>query len=169
MSLQRTGLPFGGFAVPYLEVAKVCAPNTAAQAISANTISVPSIDTTTANDSSLGVTVASDQIQNLPLGIYYCKIEVPYFTATGMNGSSLRLYNITDSVYLPVNGGAITSGNALVSRLIADGQFKITAAKTVTIRMICPRAGVIRNGDQDMTDSTASADVRSIIKLWKVG
>ncbi len=168
MSLNAFNNSFRPSAVPFVMAALTCAPNLAAQSITANTISTPALSVVLADSATLGVTVGSNQVQNLPEGTYYCEASLPLFTVTGANGASLRLYNDTGGAYLPVSGGTLGGANSAASQVLATGQFDIGALSSVSLRLICPRTALIRNGDQDMTDATANADQRTTLKLWKL-
>ena len=176
MSLQRTGLPFGGFAVPYFEAAWKTAPNTAGQSLIANTFATLTLDTVIVNTASgtgeifNGVIVSSNQIQNLPAGTYYFETHELCLDFTASNGDVIvQLYNASDTSVikagkLSYDGTTGYSGSSFIS-----GQFKITAAKNISLRAISGAAVDVGKGSVAFTDSTAGADQRTTLKLWKIG
>lgn len=176
MSLQRTGLPFGGFAVPYLEVGWVCAPNTAGQSITSNAAPATcTLDTVVQNTESLGVTIATNQIQNLPAGTYYFEAHVPWKSQGAANTVGvLALYNVSDTAYVSRGGSRWNALGNGGGECFVKGQFKIASAKTFDLRVWLAAASgtlTLENSAHSVTVSlaTASADQRTTIRIWKVG
>jgi hypothetical protein len=176
MSASRLNNDYRAFAVPYLEVGWVCAPNAAGQSITANTITTLTLDTVVQDTSSLGVTVGSNQIQNLPAGTYYFEAEVTVdANTTSYATGCLGLYNVSDSSYIRRTEKCFGRGNA-PSSLSYDfgGQFKIESSKNLDLRIICANNSIVHCSTNSnaatsvMTVSTAGADQRTTIKLWKV-
>lgn len=167
MSLDRTGLPFGGFAVPYVEFAWKAAPNAAGLLLVANTLTKITMTTITQDTGSLGVTAGSNNLQNLPAGTYYFEAETCY-NIVGAADTLLVLWNESD-------GSAIAAAKRTNQSDYSDpielsGQFKITASKNLSLKIMCGVAKTVGvSSASAFTDSTAGLDQRATVKLWKVG
>jgi hypothetical protein len=163
---------YTGGVKPYLEYGWVCAPNTAGQSITANTITTLTIDTEVADTGNFG-SVASNQI-TLAAGTYYFDADIALTATAG--DITLGLYNTTASQY--VSRRKITSGisgntAAYVVyyyspsfRLV--GQFSITTSSVFDLRLVSSVAATNGSGTAPLSNSTAGADQRTTIKLWKL-
>lgn len=165
---------------PYLEYGWVTAPNAAGQSITANTITTLTIDTEVADTGNFG-SISSNQI-TLSAGTYQFEAStsarVGYQANPGGSSSILALYNVSDSAYVTrgILGetDAMEAGGHFLARMGGriKGQFKITSIKTFDLRILGPRSMAVDNGHSSLslsTNSTAGADQRTTIKLWKVG
>lgn len=160
-----------GDAKPYLEYGWVCAPNTAGQSITANTLTTLTIDTEVADTGGFG-SVASNQI-TLASGTYLFKARVPYHpsnaTYSGASEAILSLYNVSDSSYITrtVNRWMYPSyGNELVD---IEGQFTISSSKTFAIRLANNETGYVGAAGYPAITLSGSSDCqRTTIKLWKL-
>jgi len=172
MSASRLNNDYRAFAVPYLEAAWITTPNTSGQAIPANTITTLTLNTVKNDTTSLGLTLSSSILQNLPLGTYYFEA----FVVGGNTGvaaiyeTTLSLYNETDSAY--ISGQKIITGGDQATNAILklNGQFIISSAKNVSLKLLSSTDINIgtRNSTAHGTVSTAGADQRTTLKLWKV-
>jgi hypothetical protein len=153
---------------PYLEFGWVTAPNTAGQSITANTITTLTIDTEIADTGNNG-SISANQI-TLAAGTYYFKAHT-----TGLNnnvpygGNLLSLYNVTNSSY--VTHGGMQAGAAQYScSTLIEGQFTITLPSVFELRFLCGSTAVILSSMSSgtFTLTTAGADQRTTIKLWKL-
>lgn len=161
----------------YIEFGWVTAPNAAGQSISANTITTLTLDTEVADTGGLVSAPSSNQF-TLPAGTFYyeastsCNAYDP-----GSASATLALYNVTDTAYVSRTSLKITdsrhSGGLQVSRIsgVLNGQFVIAANKTFDLRLLSGDSMTVNNGTQGSalsTNSTAGADQRTTIKLWKL-
>lgn len=164
-----TGVP------EYIEYGWVTAPNAAGQSIAANTITTLTIDTAVSATAIAGTysSIASNQI-TLSAGTYYFEASVStrqnsYAT---VGSGLLSLYNISDSSY--ITRGRIWdnyAGYPYSSYGTIKGQFAITSQKIFALRILTTLACTVDNGASDAalsTLSTAGADQRTTIKLWKL-
>jgi hypothetical protein len=155
-------------AVPeYIEFAWLTAPNAAAQAISANTITTLTLDTEVADTGGLVSAPSSNQF-TLPAGTYYFEAQTNYNNNLGnYNSGILALYNVTDSTY--VSRSNKFDGTKYSTGIKNNGQFVIAAAKTLELRLATANASNISStGFTAFTLSTAGTDQRTTIKLWKL-
>lgn len=157
-----------GDAKPYLEYGWVCAPNTAAQIPPANTITTLTIDTEVADTGNFG-SIASNQI-TLAAGTYYFKAHSPCSVAVNYYGSgTLGLYNVTASKYVTIGCQDTVNGTGTFK---VEGQFTISSTAVFELR-VCAGGSYgwfvanFGGGGQSFL-STAGADQRTTIKLWKL-
>jgi hypothetical protein len=152
---------------PYLEYAWVTAPNAAGQPITADTITTLTLNTEVADTGNFG-SISSNQI-TLAAGTYQFQANT-HMSLNGGGEGTLSLFNVSDSSY--ISRGSSQSGrsdNCDAPTLI--GQFSITSSKVFEIRYYNDEGGNISNraGSSVTTISTAGAEQRTTIKLWKVG
>lgn len=158
---------------PYLEYAWVTAPNTNGQVISPNFIGTLTLDTEVADTGNFG-SISSNQI-TLAAGTYRFEAYVPY----NMGGSAdqniiFGLFNSSDNKYITRAGVSYTDGAGTESGASnISGQFTINSSKVLYLTAIISGTDnlVIRTAPRQtsFTNSTANADQRTTIKLWKVG
>lgn len=155
-----------GDAKPYLEYAWVCAPNTAGQSITANTITTLTIDTEVADTGNYG-SIASNQI-TLAAGTYLYKGMAAYgYNGAYANSAILSLYNTTSSSYVSKKN----TGTVYYTELLIEGQFVIAAQSVFELRTITSGGGIVGsnyNNGGVFTLATANADQRTTLKLWKL-
>lgn len=171
-------ITLSGGAFPYLEVAWVCAPNAVGQSVTANASPmVCTLDTVVNNTASgsgevfNGIVVASNQIQNVPLGQYIYEIEIPYIDlVASLSYHQVISYfrNITDNSF--IRRSRKFTAHAYGGIASMSGQFKITASKFLDVRFSTSQGGLTigNNGFSNFTTSTAGEDQRTTVKLWKV-
>lgn len=150
---------------PYLEYAWVCAPVTAGQQIPANTIQALTIDTEVYDTGNNG-SIASNQI-TLNAGTYYFEAFAPN-SSNLYTIQTLGLYNISDSKYeTRQNYGYGGYGGTIPLK----GQISFSSSKVFELRLVAG-VGTTTIGaavNQTMgTNTTAGADQRTTIKLWKL-
>lgn len=155
---------------PYLEYAWVTAPNTAGQSITANTITTLTIDTEVADTGNNG-SISGNQI-TLAAGTYYFKANSPFGLAASTNGTItvLGLYNVSSSGWVTKKQNT-NSNYAIPIQTDFDGQFTIASPSIFEIRGISSATGIVGMGYIVITNatlSTAGADQRTTIKLWKL-
>ena len=159
---------YTGGVKPYLEYGWVCAPNTAGQSITANTITTLTIDTEVADTGNFG-SIASNQI-TLAAGTYYVKA---YFnTANNVSAAVIQnfvLFNVTDASYILRGSYSLNQTGGGCSSLL-EGQITLSASKVLELRGWTATAGQVLSGGGLNTSSitTAGADQRTTIKLWKL-
>lgn len=152
---------------PYLEYGWVCAPNTAGQSITANTITTLTIDTEVADTGNNG-SISGNQI-TLSAGTYYYNGIIPfgYSGSSYLAGAIVSLYNITNSSYIT----RMSCGALYVTNNTIIGQFTILSTTVFEMRIISTNSGLIGQnyyGSGNFTNTTAGADQRTTIKLWKL-
>lgn len=171
----------------YIEFAWVPAnPSTAGDTITEQTVTTLRLDTEVQDTGSLvrapGLSITGQAITannfQLPAGTYYfeayTKLRV---TAANSVGAILGLYNTSDSRYETRSNqivkGAISEDKA--GQVVCSGQFKITAAKNFDLRLLVTVEGASGTvivdsgvGVETFSNTTAGADQRTTIKLWKV-
>ena len=163
----------------YIEFGWVTAPNTAGQSVSVDTITTLTLDTEVADTGSL-VSAPTANVFTLPAGTYYYEAHTRIRT-TGSNATSFvfALYNTSDSAYVSRSGLASNAtlrdnGSQPQSTTVCpqlSGQFVIAASKSFDLRLLVDgNTVIVDNGSSSatMSDSTASADQRTTIKLWKL-
>jgi len=158
---------------PYIEYGWVTAPNAAGQNIPANTITTLTLNTKVTDTGNLAGAPSSNQF-TLPAGTYYYEAQTRLRNATSVQiASTLSLYNITTSQFVSRSGVGATTGHAIVRSLSMrlNGNMQIAASTTFELRLLTGSAATVDNGDGSnvFTNSTAGADQRTTIKLWKVG
>lgn len=157
---------------PYLEYAWVTAPNAAGQSIAANTITTLTLNTEVFDTGSFG-NISGNQI-TLNAGTYQFEANTHADSANSAVGGSgtLALYNTSNSVYV-TRGSSQSGGTDSCDHVILKGQFTITEARAFDLRYYNIRSDVsIRNASNNAANSTittANAEQRTTIKLWKVG
>jgi hypothetical protein len=155
---------------PYLEYGWVCAPNAGAQSLTNNTISALTIDTEVADTGNNG-SISGNQI-TLNAGTYYFEANVRLQSTNGDWITSIfSLYNVTDSSYVTRTEEHFGLNLAIAS--ILKGQFTISSSKSFELRIL-PFAAtgtpIVKSGSYyaGFSNSTAGADQRTTIKLWKL-
>jgi hypothetical protein len=157
---------------PYLEYGWVCAPNTAGQAITANTITTLTIDTEVADTGNNG-SIFGNQI-TLNSGTYYYEIYVP-LTSVNSNYNALIVglrKNPSTSPEFISRKGFQGYANTFPDKTLS-GQFTINTSTVFDITAITTwdvGSSVIRTTAAltPFTLSTAGTDQRTTIKLWKL-
>jgi hypothetical protein len=158
----------------YLEYAWVCAPNAAGQSVSANTITTLTLDTEVVDAGGHG-SIGSKQV-TLAAGTY--AFEASTFARPSGGFSSfaalLSLYNVSDSAYVTRGGLKLISAynaNPVGLGGTINGQLTISASKSFDLRLLSGAAVTVDNGYHTSalsTLSTAGADQRTTLKLWKL-
>jgi len=160
----------------YIEFGWVTAPNAAGQSISANTITTLNLTNDAAGeiaDTGNLVGPPNNNQFTLPAGMYYCEIGCPFYSTTGANASGLilGLYNNTTPI---LRGNKTTAINASSSSSYyfseLQGVFTLSAGTALEIKALSVIATSVRSasGNSTHTNSTAGADQRTTIKLWKL-
>jgi hypothetical protein len=160
-----------GGARPYLEFGWVTAPNTAGQSITANTITTLTIDTEIADTGNNG-SISGNQITLAAGTYYYDALTASKTTTTTPGNITIGLYNITQSKYVSISPSQSSyAGNQYQILSYIRGQFTITSTSVFEIRVLSTLGVTIDNGGSSgalSTLSTAGADQRTTIKLWKL-
>lgn len=167
-------------AVPeYIEFGWVTAPNAAGQSISADTITTLTLDTEVADTGSLVSAPSSNQF-TLPAGTYYFEASTSARIGAVSSGATMSLYNTSDSAYVTRGRLRDTDSRTNAANNVhwidrisgaINGQFVIAAQKTFDLRFLCTASATIDNGtftNALSSNSTAGADQRTTIKLWKL-
>jgi len=157
----------GSGAKPYLEYGWVTAPNTGGQSITANTITTLTIDTEIADTGNYG-SIASNQI-TLAAGTYYYDAYTPCSAIGGYGAGTIGLFNVTSSNYISRGVSYNLNGSGTLS---VRGQFNIAAATIFELR-VCSGGSypfyISNQGAYALSSiTTAGADQRTTIKLWKL-
>ena len=164
---------------PYLEYAWVTAPNAAGQSISANTITTLTLNTEVADLGNFG-SVSGNQI-TLAAGTYRYSTNTTACTNAqiiddNLFGFIMSLYNETAGAYIcrtsdsydRTNTGSST--NSVKVSVEMEGQFVLGVTSLLTLRGISSFNAIIQSSvNPAFSNSTANADQRTTIKLWKVG
>lgn len=158
---------------PYLEYGWVTAPNAAAQSITNNTITTLTIDTEIVDTGNNG-SISGNQI-TLNAGTYYFEANAPIVTNAGayMNYIFSLRKNVTTTPAI-ISSISNTSNAAPNSVAVLKGQFTISVSSVFDLTVICNAgSGSLSNGATaqyftPFTVSTAGADQRTTIKLWKL-
>ena len=159
---------------PYLEYGWVTAPNAAGQSITANTLTTLTIDTEVADPGGFGL-ISSNQI-TLSAGTYYFEgnscINIGPASESNRIDGIFSLYNVTSSSY--ITRKVIWNSYAFVTTLMdIKGQLTIATPSVFELRYL----GNTYQGTQtighasqyvSISNSTAGADQRTTIKLWKL-
>jgi hypothetical protein len=169
LSTYYTNLP------AYLEYGWVCAPNAAGQSISANTITTLTLNTEVVDAGGYGsISLNPPNQVTLAAGTYYFEAStaIRHATYNAVASALLAFYNVTDSAYVTRGGlASFTGGVSYGARGMINGQFTISGSKAFDLRILCPVAVSVDNGTYNLdlsTLTTASADQRTTLKLWKV-
>ena len=157
---------------PYLEYAWVTAPNDAGQTITNNTITTLTINTEVADTGNNG-SISANQI-TLNSGTYYYEIYVPLVSASSNYNAlifALRKNPSTSPEFISRKGFQ-GYANTFPDKTLS-GQFTINTSTVFDITAITTcdvGSSVIRTaaGGTPFTLSTAGADQRTTIKLWKL-
>lgn len=157
----------GGRVPDYIEFGWVCAPNGAAQSITANTVTTLSCDTLVANTGGLSITAPVNNQFTIPAGTYQYEILVRW-QGSAQQGLIVGLRNVTDNIIVgAMNGSKHYEGLPLSF----SGMLKIENNKTFDIYGIAESTDTyIRNGIYTVqsTNTTAGYDQRTAVKLWKL-
>jgi len=151
---------------PYLEYGWVTAPNAARQSITANTITTLTIDTEVADTGNNG-SISGNQI-TLNSGTYYFEAETSgYETGQSIAAQAIMsLFNVTSGAYITRQLG--NKGNILyLIDATINGQFTISINSTFELRILGGH-GITIGTLYNSTLTTAGADQRTTIKLWKL-
>ena len=160
----------GGGYTDYLCYSWRTAPNAATQSITNNTITTLTLDTEVADTGNHG-SISSNQV-TLDAGSYYFEADHSFrrSIANQPPDALFRLYNVTDSLIVECDSGldfmegSYFSGK--MSRL--KGSFTITSSKTFRLEVAYSQdVGVGSSGQTAFTLSTASAQDRTKLQLWK--
>lgn len=155
---------------PYLEYGWVTAPVDAAQVISAHTITTLTINTEIADTGNNG-SISGNQI-TLAAGTYYFEANAPIgsFTAGDTPVITIGLYNVTLSQYISRSQSTQTNYSAPIQCTV-NGQFTIASSSDIDLRAV----GTIKlnhghdyGNTTNATNTTAGADQRATVKLWKL-
>lgn len=156
----------------YIEFAWVTAPNAAGQSISGNTVTTLTLDTEVADTGSLVSAPTSNQF-TLPAGTYYYEAQTRFRRGSAVDiGSIFSLYNATAASFVSRSGdGSLVGHNntrSVAMRL--NGNVIISAPTDFELKILLTSDATIDNGNNAavFTDSTAGADQRTTIKLWKL-
>jgi len=164
----------------YIEFGWVSAPNAAGQSVSVDVITTLTLNTEVADTGNL-VSAPTANVFTLPAGTYYYEAHTRFRSSSSDETSHIfALYNTSDSSYVSRSGissatglgGSQSNGPAVGSlSAVLSGQFVISASKSFDLRLLVDGAGVtVDNGTRGSTqsNSTAGADQRTTIKLWKL-
>jgi hypothetical protein len=151
---------------PYLEYGWVTAPNTARQSITANTITTLTIDTEVADTGNNG-SISGNQI-TLNAGTYYFKGHANIRNAAP-TANLISLFNVTSSSYV-TRGGPLSGGAEYAASSYIEGQFTINTQSVFEFRVLTSTISLVGSSITDgiFSLSTAGADQRTTIKLWKL-
>lgn len=159
-------------ALPYIEAGWLVAANASHQTISANTITTINMDTVVHDTHSLGVSVTSNELRNLPAGhyAYHGKAHMGY-AAAGSQRAIMLLRNVSDTSYISSEAWQGEAGG-YCWRLEISGRFKITATKNLDMQCLCDVTMGLGTGYNDSsvvhTNSTAGVDMRSKLRLLQL-
>lgn len=157
---------------PYLEFGWVTAPNAAGQVLTNNTLTTLTIDTKIVDTGSNG-SISGNQI-TLNSGTYYYEIYVP-LVSNGSNYNalilSLRKNPLTTPEFISTKGFQGYANTFPDKKL--NGQFTINSTTLFDITAIGiadVASCIIRTaaGNTAFSNSTAGADQRTTLKLWKL-
>lgn len=149
---------------PYLEYAWVTAPNTAGQSIPANTITTLTINTEVADTGNFG-SIDSNQI-TLSAGTYRYEVD---FSATSSVVNTFASAMLTSPSLGFISRRNAQTGGADI-KFQFNGQFTFNTASTLVAQVLFNGTGnMINSGASVSSNTTANADQRNTIKLWKVG
>jgi hypothetical protein len=172
MSLNSFNNSFRPSAVPFLEYGWVPAnPTVAGQTLTDGAESILTLDTEVQDLGGFG-SIGSNRV-TLAAGTYYFKAFMRARQTAGVGiALTLSLYNQSDSTYVSRQGFAGFPGGGRVWAEI-EGQFTITSTKSFELRAIAKSSSgslIVDNGTTSVvhTDTTAGADQRTTIKLWKL-
>jgi len=160
-------------AVPeYIEVGWVTAPNEAAQTVAAETVALLTINSEIQDTGNL-VSAPSANLLTIPAGTYYFEAEADILPTGDVYGGTdaaiFSLWNNTDAAYITRQRkfANTTSPDAVPYRL--NGQFVITSSKAIGLRVLTSSGCEIGKApNSSYTTSTAGADQRTTLKLWKL-
>ena len=141
------------------------APNAAVQTISANTFTTLTLDTEVLDTGSKG-SISANEV-TLEAGTYEYDIEVPMATNTTDFASTLRLYNVSDSLLITSSLSSVFHTQKGATPQVFKGRFVLTAQKLVRLDIIVSNAADI-GPDVVYTDSTAASQDRTKFQFkWK--
>lgn len=152
----------------YLEYAWKPAPNAAGQAVSANSITTLTMDTEVSDLGGHGSINAGTSTITLNAGTYYYE-ALTNCTAGAVIGGVLYLYNgssqVSGASLLPFNSSNSSGGG----RGELKGNLVLTTTGSLTLRLLVSGAVTVETCSlTNFTLSTANADQRTTIKLWKL-
>lgn len=169
----------------YIEFGWVTAPNAGAQGINANTITPLNLNTEVTDTGNLVSAPSSNQF-TLPAGTYYFEAltQLGVLRADTNIGAIFSLFNVSDSIYISRASSGGTSLEVLshggqyeyfsnpakekITRLPLNGQFVILTNKVFELRVLSNCDSSVCSAVAAFTNSTAGADQRTTIKLWKL-
>ena len=166
-----------GKAADYIEFAWVCAPNATAQTVSVDTVTTLTIDTEVQDTGDLVIAPGTGGLPantfELPAGIYYYEAFTRFTAGNLATPFIFSLYNVSDSAYVARSNygtvpASVSSRNCCPT---ISGQFKITSSKRFRLQLLVDGQSVtIASSDSGTQSSvtTADADQRTTIKLWKL-
>lgn len=158
---------YAAIATPdYIEAAWVCAPNTAGQSLTANTITTLTLDTLVHNTYGSGVSIESNQL-TIPAGTYL--IEATTRTSYNSNypSSILAIRNVTNSSYLTRAEGMAYSDYS--TRTTVQTQFTVNATTVLELQLLMSVTAEVKGSTYNVShsDSTVGFDQRTTLKLWR--
>lgn len=156
----------------YLEYGYVCAPNATGQSITANTITKLELNTEVQDFGGHG-TLASNEVELQP-GVYAWEGWGAFRTTVATYaGGVMSLYDVTNGKY--VQRGSVdadfSAANPFSFRGRLSGQIVVGVATKFALRFVGSVNVNVSSGCYTMeasTDSTADADQRVTLKLWKL-
>ena len=169
---------------PYLEYAWVTAPNANGQSIPANIITTLNLTTEVADignfgdigpvGGGIGPNTGLSLNENefgLKAGTYIFEMNTSLRATAQDVAATLSLYNVSDTLYITRGRNGSSDTSDALSCLILKGQFTINVNKRFRIQLLVSHSSTIDNGEYNVvhSNSTAGADQRTTIKLWKVG
>lgn len=165
-----TGVP------EYIEFGWVTAPNAAGQTITNGTITTLTLTTEVVDTGDL-VSAPVANVFTLPAGTYSYEASTKIRRGTAnIAAAILALYNTTDAAYVSrsnvASHGGLRSDDS--SCLLLSGMFKISDSKSFDLRILTAVDSsltvTVDSGVSGLThsNSTANADQRTTIKLWKL-
>lgn len=156
-----------GGAFAYLEYAWLTALNTAAQAITANTLTTCTLDSEIRDAGGHG-SISANQV-TLAAGTYYAKALVPVYCVSGMNDMMFRLYDVTNSIALTGRHRCLSGASSSTLDVEIETQFVIAGSTVVRLEVEFSSNGVIGLGAAPLlTSATAGKSQRTTLQLWKL-
>lgn len=111
----------------------------------------------------IGVTLSSNQIQDLPAGTYFIEASIPGYK---IKSHKTRLQNITDSTETLVGTSEFADDTVAVqTRSVITGRFSISADKTFEIQHRCQ---ITKSVNGLGVSSGWTTEVYVDVKIWKV-
>lgn len=169
----------GGNVPDYIEFAWVTAPNDTPQTVPANVITRLNLNTLVADTGNVIINPSNNPSNNqfaLPAGTYYYSARcsawvsgnsrIPFFTLS-LNKADGTYISRSGPTSSP-SGNAGTGGHAEMAYVDLTGQFIINSDTTFELRLLCGQHAMSVSNFASQANSTAGADQRTTIKLWKL-